>query len=46
MKPKLDKDHPQSAVLINHCHQEFNFDQWIRQLKPQLIASLQRRGCR
>ena len=46
MNPNLDKDHEQSVTSVSHSQQEFNFDQWVRQVKPQLIASLQRRGCR
>lgn len=50
MKPSVEKEQEQSTASNLYSHQEFNqgfnFEQWARQVRPQLIASLQKRGGR
>ncbi|HEY9907940.1 MAG TPA: hypothetical protein V6D18_10110 [Thermosynechococcaceae cyanobacterium] len=46
MKPTVDQSQEQSVVSTDRPDQAFNFEQWARQVRPQLIASLQKRGAR
>lgn len=43
MKTHIDAKQDQTAA---DCHQqtEFNFELWAKQVRPQLLASVQKRG--
>ena len=44
MKNKADNEQNKTAESINSNASEFNFDVWARQVRPQLLASLNKRG--
>lgn len=44
MKRKADKQETKSIEPTTPNMSEFDFEQWARQVRPQLLASLQRRG--
>lgn len=46
MKPHAEKKQGKSDETLNHNQPEFNFELWARQVRPQLLASIQKRGMR
>lgn len=46
MKDKAHKDQAKPVSSGSSHAGEFDFEQWARQVRPQLLASLQKRGVR
>ncbi len=46
MKPHSEKKQGKSDETLNNGQSEFNFELWARQVRPQLLASIQKRGMR
>ena len=46
MKTKADNEQNKTAEPINSNTNEFNFDVWAKQVRPQLLASLSKRNAR
>jgi|GEM_PF-1200236 len=46
MKRKMENEQNNSAASVGGNPTEFNFDQWVKQVRPQLLASLHKRGIR
>lgn len=44
MKDKAHEDQTKPSSSGNSHPGEFDFEQWARQVRPQLLASLQKRG--
>jgi hypothetical protein len=45
-KQKADRDPIQPIQSIGGHASDFNFEQWAKQVRPRLLASLQKRGMR
>ncbi|MBW4583284.1 MAG: hypothetical protein KME42_27270 [Tildeniella nuda ZEHNDER 1965/U140] len=46
MKSKAENEQNKAAESIGSNTTEFNFDLWAKQVRPQLLASLHKRGAR
>lgn len=46
MKSKADHEQSKAVEFVNSNPNEFNFDLWAKQVRPQLLASLHKRGAR
>jgi len=46
MTNKGKQNQTPSTESVNKEMGDFNFDQWAKQVRPQLLASLQKRGIR
>ncbi|MDX2228859.1 MAG: hypothetical protein NW220_04450 [Leptolyngbyaceae cyanobacterium bins.349] len=46
MKARIDKKQSVDADPISTNHPNFDFELWIKQVRPQLLASVQKRGVR
>jgi hypothetical protein len=46
MKPHAENKQGKSVEALNYGQPEFNFELWARQVRPQLLASIQKRGIR
>lgn len=46
MKSSVDKKQLQNTAQQGAEANEFNFDLWAKQVRPQLLASVQKRGMR
>ncbi len=46
MKTQVDKNQENSSQKVGSNSSEFNFEQWAQQVRPQLLASVQKRGAR
>lgn len=44
MKSKVNQEQNQSTESASASMDDFNFEQWARLVRPQLLASLQKRG--
>jgi hypothetical protein len=46
MKGKAENEQNKAAESVSSNTNEFNFDLWAKQVRPQLLASLHKRGVR
>jgi hypothetical protein len=46
MKSKAENEQKKTAEPVGSNANEFNFDLWAKQVRPQLLASLHKRGAR
>ena len=46
MTTKVKQGQDNTTAPANILLSEFNFELWIKQVRPQLLASLQKRGVR
>lgn len=46
MKTRIEKNQDNSTEMANANQAEFNFELWAKQVRPQLLASVQKRGMR
>lgn len=46
MKNKAENEQNKASESVSNNANEFNFDLWARQVRPQLLASLHKRGSR
>jgi hypothetical protein len=46
MKGKAENEQKKAAEAIGSNANDFNFDLWAKQVRPQLLASLHKRGVR
>jgi hypothetical protein len=46
MKNKAENEQSKAVESSNSNPNEFDFDRWARQVRPQLLASLHKRGTR
>lgn len=46
MKTHVDKNQGKSPEQLNSNTADFNFELWAKQVRPQLLASVQKRGTR
>ncbi len=46
MKSSVDNNQLETTTKQGTGHAEFNFDLWAKQVRPQLLASVQKRGMR
>ena len=46
MKNRIEKSQNKSAESIRSNQSEFDFELWAKQVRPQLLASVQKRGVR
>lgn len=46
MKSKAEHEQSKAAESVSSNPNEFNFDLWAKQVRPQLLASLHKRGAR
>jgi hypothetical protein len=46
MKLHTEKKQGKLDETLSHGQPEFNFELWARQVRPQLLASIQKRGIR
>lgn len=44
MNAEPGKERRKTVDSVNHSYQEFNFDQWAKQVRPQLLASVHKKG--
>lgn len=46
MKTQAEKQHGKATESASNGQSEFNFELWAKQVRPQLLASVQKRGAR
>jgi len=46
MKTRIENKQESPADSIHTNQPEFNFELWVKQVRPQLLASVQKRGIR
>ncbi|MDX2242641.1 MAG: hypothetical protein NW224_18290 [Leptolyngbyaceae cyanobacterium bins.302] len=46
MKTRIEKSQDKSTEMTKASQTEFNFELWAKQVRPQLLASVQKRGMR
>jgi len=46
MKGKAENEQKKAAESVSSNANEFNFDLWAKRVRPQLLASLHKRGVR
>ena len=46
MKNKAENEQSKAVESSKNNPNEFDFDLWVRQVRPQLLASLHKRGAR